>query len=627
VRSIVPLLFFLSGTTALIYEVVWSKYLSHLFGSTIQAQTVVLGIFMGGLALGSRLFGKWSNQIPNGLKAYGLIEIAVGIFGFCFALFHEIADVVFISWGSSFLNHSSALLCLKIVLSLVLLIIPTVLMGGTLPILSSWLESHHDHPGKSSAWFYAMNTLGAVVGAGLAGFVLVRSIGLGMTLWVAALINIIIGFTAFMLSGLTSFSKSFFHEKIPVRPLVSNTAWGSACLFVGLTGALSMSLELLASRALSMIFGASLQAFSTVLMAFILGIGLGSAVVAHRRDWKVQRATILCLLSASLLISLWIVPIQRWIVLYMNSHAGLASNEMGYIYHLVFTALVSVIVIGTPAALLGSVLPLWIRFENHGKEFSNRVGTLITYNTLGGVFGTIFTGFILMPTFGLRNSLATIAWALVFGALWLAWKERLKSLALAGVVLALFHTTWTWHDDENWRHILSAGIFRKRDDHDNFRWFFEERHKTTKLLFYKDGPDATVTVEEKNLEKSPSETEISLRINGKTDASSHGDLSTQYLLAHLPMAARPQSQDVFVLGLGSGITAGAILGHPIHSLEIAENCIPVIEASDFFKKWNRDVLNDTRTHVWMEDARTVLKLSPKKYDVIISEPSNPWTAH
>jgi len=150
----------------------------------------------------------------------------------------------------------------------------------------------------------------------------------------------------------------------------------------------------------------------------------------------------------------------------------------------------------------------------------------------------------------------------------------------------------------------------------------EQRRKHIKILFYEDAADATVSVERGD--GIAAKDDIGLRINGKVDASSQADLSTQYLLAHLPMAGRPESKEVFVLGLGSGITAGALLAHPVERVTIAENCEPVLRASQFFAKWNRNPLADPRVQVRNEDARTVLKLSPQKYDVIISEPSNPW---
>jgi len=150
-----------------------------------------------------------------------------------------------------------------------------------------------------------------------------------------------------------------------------------------------------------------------------------------------------------------------------------------------------------------------------------------------------------------------------------------------------------------------------------------QRKQLNKIIFYEDGPDATVSVEEDR--KPSSNPERGLRVNGKPDASSRSDLSTQLLVAHLPMIARPGAKDVFIFGLGSGISAGALQSYPVDRITVAENCEPVIKASQYFAKWNRSILNDSRIHLWREDARTVLKLDPQRYDVIIAQPSNPWT--
>ena len=168
---------------------------------------------------------------------------------------------------------------------------------------------------------------------------------------------------------------------------------------------------------------------------------------------------------------------------------------------------------------------------------------------------------------------------------------------------------------------MSSGMFRIYET-TFFPGLMACREKHIKILFYKDGPDATVSVEKVDGIVAP--VELGLRINGKPDAGTLVDVGNQLLLAHLPLLAKPGAKDVFVLGFGSGMTAGAVLAHPIERLDLAENCEPVIQAAPLFGDWNRHVLNDPRTHLWLEDARTVLKLRPQRYDVIITEPSNPW---
>src|SRR3954447_10050761 len=189
-------LFFCSGATALIYEVVWSKYLSLMFGSTVYAQTVVLAVFMGGLALGNRIIGARSDLLAKPLVVYGFLEVIIGFYAFCFPWIYAGADRLFVFAGSPLLDHSFALLLLKGCLSVGLLLLPTVMMGGTLPLLSAWLQKQSNDPGWWSARFYSTNSLGAVFGAWVAGFLLIRSTGMVATLQMTALVNVLLGFAA-----------------------------------------------------------------------------------------------------------------------------------------------------------------------------------------------------------------------------------------------------------------------------------------------------------------------------------------------------------------------------------------------------------------------------------------------
>ena len=193
---LILLLFFCSGATGLVYEVIWSKYLALLFGSTVQAQTVVLAMFMGGLALGYRIFGRRADRTRRPLALYGYLEGGIGLYAFFFPDLYRLADRVFASLGAPLLSSPGLLLVLKGLLSAVLLLGPTILMGGTLPLLAAWLQNQSADPGRSSARFYSVNSLGAVCGAGLAGFWLVTWLGMTATLQLTGLANILIACVA-----------------------------------------------------------------------------------------------------------------------------------------------------------------------------------------------------------------------------------------------------------------------------------------------------------------------------------------------------------------------------------------------------------------------------------------------
>lgn len=619
-------LFFCSGATALVYEVVWSKFLSQMFGSTIYAQTVVLAAFMGGLALGNRIFGRWADRLKHPVRAYGVLEIAVGIYAFLFPALDRLADRIFVTLGTPIVEQAGLLLALKALLSVALLLGPTILMGGTLPLLAAWLQKSSVDPGRRSARFYSVNSLGAVLGAAFAGFFLVQAFGMVETLQITATVNLVVGILAVLLSkgGITKPAPTPKSAAATASDGVTPQTLRWAGIIVAVTGGVSMGFEVLSSRSLALIFGSSLQSFAVVLIAFILGIGLGSAWISspRRRGRSTERLTILLLCIAAGWVALLVFNIERWVDLYRIARTGLARTAVGYVYHELVTVGISLVILGLPAAWVGAVLPLMIRaVSQEGAPLGEKVGTLLTWNTLGAVFGTLITGFVLMPLVGLRNAFGALSLVLVSMALILAWRRR-WIVGIAGTIgiFALVSSVFVF-GGENWQYVMSSGIFRIWETKFEPR-LMPLRKEHMKILFYEDGPDATVSVEQVDGIIAPPM--LGLRTNGKPEAGTQLDLSTQLLVSHLPMLAKPGAKDVFVLGLASGMTAGAILGYPIERLDVAENCEPVIKASHLFDDWNRHVLTDPRTRLWREDARTVLKLRPQLYDVIITEPSNPW---
>ncbi len=624
----VLLLFFCSGATALVYEVLWSKYLALMLGSTVQAQTVVLAVFMGGLALGNRIFGRRADAAANPLALYGKLEIAIGLYAFIFHLLHQAADKLFISAGTPLLEKPLGLLALKAILSVGLLLGPTILMGGTLPLIAAWLNRCGSDAGRLSARFYSVNSLGAVCGSWLAGFVLVQAMGMTASLQLTAMVNVVVGLTALGLARKTepppAANASEVSTAPAAAPLITNHSSLSVTV-VALTGAISMGLEVLAARSLVLIFGASLQAFAIVLMSFILGIGLGGAVVAspRTRGWARETTTTVLLLGAAAWIGLLVAGVEQWVDFYRWVKTGIARTETGFAFHQAFAAVTSLVVLGIPAGLLGAVLPLWIReLPQSGPELGRGVGRLLTWNTIGAVAGTLVTGFVLMPKLGLRGAFLALALGLCVAAWLLGRKfQRVTLQFTAGTVGASLLLVGAMGGG-TWQHLMSSGIFRLRET-ELGKDLVGHRQRHIKIHFYEDAADASVAIEQGD--GVAASDQIVLRINGKPDATSRGDMATQFLLGHLPMLARPDSKDIFVLGFGSGVTAGALLGHPIQGVTVAENCEPVLRAGKFFAPWNRGVLTNRLARIVGEDARTLLKLSPpQRYDVIISEPSNPW---
>jgi spermidine synthase len=627
-------LFFCSGATALVYEVVWSKFLAQMFGSTIYAQTVVLAVFMGGLALGNKLFGRWADGLRRPVQAYGWLELAIGLYALAFPALDRGADGLFIALGTGWVERPVLLTALKGVLAAGLLLGPTILMGGTLPLLAAWLQKHSADAGRGSARFYSVNSLGAVTGSGLAGFFLVQHFGMVATLQIAAAVNILIALAALWL-GAAPAAKPATPNLKPATPAASATGTGRtsppsnlplwAGLTVFFTGGVSMGLEVLAARSLALIFGSSLQSFAIVLMAFILGIGLGAAWIASPKRKVTGPGLIVVLLClAALWVAFLVFNIERGVDFYRIARTGLGRTEMGYLYHQLLAGGIALIVLGLPAAWIGAVVPLMIRLVSaDGFKLGGKVGALLTWNTLGAVTGVLLTGFVLMPAAGLRGAFATLALLLGLAALLFAWQRRLRFGLVAAGLACVLPVSLFFVGGEGWKHVMSSGVFRIWETTFEPR-LMPIRKQHMQILFYEDAPDATVSVEEVDGIIAPAMR--GMRTNGKPEGGTGSDFSTQLLVTHLPMLVKPDAKDVFMLGLGSGISAGALLDYPVEQIIIGENCEPVIRASDYFADWNRHVLRDPRVRIWTEDARTVLKLRPQLYDVIITQPSNPWMA-
>jgi len=563
------------------------------------------------------------------LVGYGCLEIGIGLFAFCFASIYAGADTLYTALGVQVLDQYLLLLILKTAMSIGLLIVPTVLMGGTLPLLASWLERAVSDPGRASARFYAVNSLGAVIGAWLSGFILVRQLGMVSSLQAAAIVNVLVGLIAVGIGRRQDLAVTTKPAPNPLSADRSSAEIRWPFILVALSGGLSMGLEVVASRGMALVFGSSLQAFAIALMGFILGIGCAGATVSSPRAarWSRDTACAMALLGAGAALATLMSGVEFWVDIYRHAKVHLEPSPKGYLYYELFTGLAAIAALGTPAALIGAVLPLCIKNDQTPGSLGKHVGRLIAWNTVGAVVGVLVTGFILMPRIGLRGALGASSVILCLASVVTLWRAGSPRLALLPSTAAAAFLGLALFGGEGWRLVISSGVFRERVRQVDTR-YMKWRHDHIRLLYYEDGADATVSVETGDGSTEfgiLADDDPALRINGKVDATAMGDFPTQQMIAQLPMLARPQSKEVFVLGFGSGITAGALLGHPVDRVTIAENCVPVLRAGQCFTKWNRGVLTDRRVRILEEDARTVLKLGGEKYDIIINEPSNPWT--
>lgn len=615
--------FFLSGVTGLMYEVVWSRLLGLVFGNTVYAISIVLAAFMGGLALGSYLGGRWADRLRRPLFAYGLLEVGIGAYGLLSPFLLEgVGNVYQIVAGAWVFPHPGAYL-IRFLLAILVLFFPTFLMGVTFPLLSRRFVPRVDMVGHRVGWLYALNTWGAVVGAFSAGFLLFPTVGLVWTIRMAAIINFIIGLIAFLLERTTSpaeFSTRPVTTPESFQPLPKDVQL--ILVAFALSGFTSFLYEVAWTRALVLILGSSIYAFSTVLTTFLIGIAAGShlyaSIWAHRPATIRRFAWLQIGIAATAFV---ILPLFERLPLLFLALFPLTSPSHTLLLGAKF--FISFLVIFPSTLFMGATMPCVVQMISHRQaSVGSDVGIAYSFNTLGNILGAIITGFFLVPILGIQSSIKVGILLNVYLGLFCLWVWARSVSAFTRSAVALFALlAWIplltfppWDPM-----VLNSGVavypktyLRQLREGKPFR-----RNGT--VIYHREGLNGTVAVIQDGKARF-------LIVAGKTDASTSADKITQLMLGHIPLLLHPKPESVLVVGLGSGMTAGAIAQYPINRLDIVEIEPAVAEAFRFFLTENRHVLQDPRTRLILEDARNFVGWSSEKYDVIALEPSNPWMA-
>jgi spermidine synthase len=618
--------FFLSGATGLIYEVLWIRMLGLVFGHTVFAVTTVLTAFMAGLGLGSWIFGRVADRRARPLRLYGMLELGVGLLCLAVPLVLPMVEAVY-RWlartlALGFVGFSLA----QFALVLGLLVPPTTLMGATLPILSRVFVSDTDTLGRRVGLLYSLNTLGAVVGTGLAGYLLLPALGMRATLTLAAVVNLAIGSVIVLVERHLAVAGA--PATGPIQPSLPATEDGArvppaALVAVGLAlaGAASMIYEVAWTRALSLTLGSSTYAFTAMLLAFLLGLSLGSA--AFSRFWGGRRlgpAAFGLLQLGAGATALVILPLFERLP---DVVVGALSVSLAPAFVLVVEIVLAVAAMLAPTLVIGAGFPCAVQVAARGtRQVALDVGRLYAANTLGAIVGTVVAGFALMPLIGAHGAVkVAIGLELALGVVLVAAAGRPLSrgaAALAGalalvIVVGLVRVP-AWNAS-----VMAAGAAVYPRQYQRFagQGGVARAMADSALLFYRDGLTATVSVHR----EGPL---TSLRVNGKTDASTGLDMHMQLMLGHLPLLVRPEARSVLVIGLGSGVTAGAVAAHDVERIDVVEIEPAVVEAARLFARDNHDVLGDPRVRIVVGDARNVLLADGRRWDVIVSEPSNPW---
>jgi len=622
--------FFLSGAAGLIYQVAWSKSLSLLFGHTTYAVATVLAIFLGGLAFGSATLAKYGERSANAVALYAWLELGIAAAGLLSFLGLAAVRALYLSTYQASSGSSLFFVGIRILGAAIVLLPPTFLMGGTFPILIRGVTRHSGELRRRISRFYACNTLGAVIGTLAAGFLLLPTIGLRLAIVVAVLCNAIAGLIALRFAARVRppasvpyapiSAKQPSRTHVPARTPVSTNLLLIAFAVVGAT---AIAYEISWTRLLSTMLGSSTYAFTLMLATFLAGIALGSLLF---EKWNATRPAALSLFSdtqsitalASVFFLLLFEQLPSFIPPILqatgNSFSGLLLAQLT----------VSALAMFPAALVFGFNFPLVVALvvENRkdGSQPGQDVGRAYAANTFGAILAALVVGFILLPKLGSFRLVALTAIVNLLLAIFLSMRGRPRPLAVSAAQLATLGfiaiVGFSSHFHDKALASFSAVLYGSY--HQN-RLTLHEIASTEDVVFLEDGLNATISV-------TRSEDYVALKTNGKVDASTI-DTSTQLLLGHLGAVFHPHPRRVLIIGFGGGMTASAIARYPdVETIDCVEIEPAVLDAATHLERLNRGVLRDPRLHITYDDARNFVQTARQPYDLIISEPSNPWIA-
>ena len=614
-------LFFFSGACALIYQITWMRLFRLAMGNTVFTSATVLTAFMAGLALGSWVAGRLADRTGRPLRAYAYLEVLIGLCGLAMIPAFNALEPVY-GWLYHGLDGTGIWLGVgRFLVSAALLALPTTLMGATLPLLSRFTTQRLASMGRDLGRLYALNTLGAALGAALTGFLLVPALGVQTTLWAAAGANLLIGALAFALPDASSATS------VPADEPALSRGDLAALWALGLTGFASMIYEVSWTRTLSLLIGSSVYAFTLMLVAFICGLGLGSMVLAGWIDRRPRLFRTLALLELAVgLTALLVEPLFGLLPLAVVELVNRYAGSFGLLHLSEFLMAFGLMFLPTFAA--GGIFPAAAKlYTRHLATVGKSVGDAYAANTLGAVLGAFAGGFLLIPLIGVQASILAATTLNIGLGIYFLWRDGLLSrplfrvLAPGLLLLPLAVSRLPAWDMAllNSAPYLYAGQYQSAARLAG-QGVAQAIGQGRRLLYAEEGMTATVTVWDLRGERF-------MRVNGKVVASSEGkDLRSHSLLAHLPLLLHEDPQQVLIIGLGCGISLGAAQRHPVAAIDCVELSPEVVEATELFSEVNQDALADPRTRMIVGDGRNHLALAEGRYDVIISQPSSLWIA-
>ena len=606
------LLFVGSGCAALIYEIVWFQLLSLNIGSSAVSLGVLLGTFMGGMCLGSLGLSRVVSARRHPLRVYAALEAAIGVFGVLVLYGLPYAGGIYTSIAA----HGMQGLFLRGVVSAICLLPPTLLMGATLPAIARWVETT---PAGVSwlGFFYGGNTAGAVFGSLLAGFYLLRVYDMTTATMVAVAINAGVALSAFALSTVTPHVAATGETPAAEAAAPAPGAW-LVYLTIGISGATALAAEVLWTRMLSLLLGATTYTFSLILAAFLVGIGIGSSIGSVIARSVANARTALGWCQALLVVGMaWAAYSSTQMLPYWPVNPGLASSPR-FLFEI---DLVRCLWVVLPAALLwGASFPLALAGVGSGERDGGRlVGRVYAANTVGAIIGALCASLLLIAWIGTQQSeRVLIALATVSALLMLvpvlspdATRLRVSRTGAAWGVATVAAALWLGSTVAPVPGLLVA----------YGRWMVTYLPYQGQIIYVGEGMNSSVAV------TRSADGVMNYHNAGKVQASSEPqDMRLQRMLGHLTTLLPANPASVLVIGCGAGVTAGAVSVDPRVKHETIAEIEPLVPrvVSKYFAPYNFDVVANPKVSVVIDDARHFILTTDQKFDAVTSDPLDPW---
>ena len=610
-------LFFLSGLASLGYELVFTKLLGYIFGITAYATSTVLASFMGGLALGSAVIARSADRIRRPLRLYALVELGIGAYMLAVPSLLELVRAGYVGLNRAAPLSPGELTLVRFLLGGAIVVLPSALMGATLPLLARHFVRSGGGDAAVVARLYATNTFGAAAGVVAANYLLLPWTGIYGALAAGALVNLYVGLRALQLQRAPAPAERSPHSEVPAAGGGASLVGDRTLLLVALlTGFVAFGYEVVWTHLLAVVVGSSAYAFGDMLLAFLLGIAGGSAWLA--RHPAAPGTQLLRLARCQLGVGIAVVAtLPLW------DRLPLVFQLIGYLFPGFYLReavrlAASLAVMAIPTCLMGVSFPLLIDALRGGPEqLGRRIGRAYALNTFGAILGSVVTGFGLLPAVGSRLSLLVAAGLSILLGTALLWRaggaalrpiQLRSSIAAALVLLVGFVFLPGW----NYEALLSGSNV-----------YFGPPPRPGRMVFVHEDVQSGVTSVQQRTGN-----ELELRTNGKGEGNNRGQMEAQWGFALIPALLSHRWERAAVIGLGTGVTAGTIARFPYRQIDIAELSPGIVAAARrYFSDVNGAVLDDPRVRLVLEDGRNLLLLSEQaRYDLITIEVTSIWFA-